>query len=143
MNRYNKLYSRRILFVCRENSFRSQIAEAFTRIHGKSNIEVYSAGSHPSGVINSKAFEVMQEVGYDLRTHRSKSLKEIPDIGYEIVITIGCLDECPSVKAIIREDWNIPDPKGLSTEELRSVRDIIEDKVKELIYEIECDMWNI
>lgn len=137
MKKYKRLAKRRVLFVCRENSFRSQIAEAFSHVYGRGNIEVYSAGSHPSGIVNPEAIEIMKEVGYDLSTHKSKSLNDIPDIEYDVVITMGCGDECPFVNAKIRKDWNIPDPKGVSKEGLQSIRDIIEARVKELIYEIE------
>jgi arsenate reductase len=122
---------KRLLFVCVENSNRSQMAEAFARIHGRETIEAYSAGSRPSGKINPKAVESMREVGYDLSKHQSKSLSEIPDIEYDFVATMGCGDECPFVRAKQREDWNIPDPKEMSPDEFRRVRDMIEMRVKE------------
>lgn len=98
------------MFVCVENSCRSQIAEAFTRIHGGDRIEAFSAGSRPSGVVNPKAIDTMHEVGYDLSTHQSKSLDQIPDLTYDFVATMGCGDECPLIRAKRREDWQIPDP---------------------------------
>lgn len=122
-----------ILFVCIENSCRSQIAEAFAKIYGKGHIEAYSAGSCPSGTINPKAIDSMLEVGYDLSKHRSKSLNDIPDAEYDIVVTMGCGEECPVVKAKRHEDWNIPDPKEMTPEKFRTVRDLIEIKVKDLI----------
>jgi arsenate reductase (thioredoxin) len=124
---------KRLLFVCVENSNRSQMAEAFARIHGRETIEAYSAGSRPSGKINPKAVESMREVGYDLSKHQSKSLSEIPDIEYDFVATMGCGDECPFVRAKEREDWNIPDPKNLPPDEFRRVRDMIEKRVKALL----------
>jgi arsenate reductase len=124
---------KRLLFVCVENSNRSQMAEAFARIHGRETIEAYSAGSRPSGKINPKAVESMREVGYDLSKHQSKSLSEIPDIEYDFVATMGCGDECPFVRTKQREDWNIPDPKNLPPDEFRRVRDMIEKRVKELL----------
>ena len=122
-----------ILFVCVENSCRSQIAEAFARVHGREAIEIYSAGSRPSGKVNPKAIESMHEVDYDLSRHQSKSLQEIPNVEYDFAITMGCGDECPFVIAKHREDWKIPDPKEMGFEEFRSVRDLIESKVKELL----------
>ncbi|MBL8152419.1 MAG: arsenate reductase ArsC [Blastocatellia bacterium] len=122
-----------LLFVCVENSCRSQIAEAFANIHGKDLIEAFSAGSRPSGQVNPKAIATMQELGYNLTEHSSKSLTEIPKIEYEYAITMGCGDECPFVDAKNREDWNIPDPKAMSMEDFRQIRDLIETKVKELI----------
>ena len=124
---------KRLLFVCVENSNRSQMAEAFARIHGGDKVEAYSAGSRPSGKINPKAIAAMKEIGYDLSTHRSKSLSEISDIEFDFVATIGCGDECPFVRAKRREDWDIPDPKDLPPDKFRAVRDLIENKVKEIL----------
>ncbi|MCK5640510.1 MAG: arsenate reductase ArsC, partial [Gammaproteobacteria bacterium] len=125
-----------ILFVCVENSCRSQLAEALTRMHGKGIIEAYSSGSKPSGIVNPKAIASMQELGYDLSAHGSKSLDEIPDVEYEYAITMGCGDECPMVRAKHRDDWGIPDPKHMDADEFRNVRDIIEQKVLALIAEL-------
>jgi protein-tyrosine-phosphatase len=129
---------RRILFVCVENSNRSQIAEAFARIHGGNDVEVYSAGSRPSGQINPRAIESMRELGYDLTQQRSKSLAEIPDVQYDFVATMGCGDECPFVRARVHIDWDIPDPKNLPPDEYRAVRDLIERKVTALLTELSC-----
>ncbi|HVG17781.1 MAG TPA: arsenate reductase ArsC [Blastocatellia bacterium] len=127
---------KRVLFVCVENSCRSQIAEAFARIHGAGKIEAYSAGSRPSGRVNPKAVATMRELGYDLDRHASKSLAEIPDVEYDRAITMGCGDECPFVRAKRREDWAVPDPKELPPDEFRGVRDLIERKVKTLLAEL-------
>ena len=122
-----------ILFVCVENSCRSQMAEAFARIHGKDIVRVYSSGSKPSGIVNPKAIASMKEINYDLSTHKSISLDEIPQIEYDYAITMGCGDECPMVKTKHREDWGIADPKNMSFDEFSKVRNIIEDKVKDLL----------
>jgi protein-tyrosine-phosphatase len=123
-----------VLFVCIENSNRSQMAEAFAHMHGAGNVEAYSAGSRPSGHVNPKAVEAMRELGYDLTQHGSKSLADIPAIEYDTVVAMGCGDEgCPLVRAKRREDWNIPDPKELPPDRFREIRDLIEQKVKELL----------
>ncbi|MCS7013129.1 MAG: arsenate reductase ArsC [Chloroherpetonaceae bacterium] len=127
---------KKVLFVCVENSNRSQMAEAFAKIHGGGKVEAFSAGSHPSGKVNPKAIEAMKELGYDLTTHTSKSLNEIPDVEYDFVATMGCGDDCPFVRAKIREDWAIPDPKHLEPDEFRKVRNLIEEKVKEMLKRI-------
>lgn len=90
---------KKVLFVCVENSCRSQMAEAFAKIHGKDILEGYSAGSKASGKVNEKAIKSMKEVAYDLVAHKSKSLNDIPDVEYDFAITMGCGDECPYVKA--------------------------------------------
>lgn len=126
---------KRVLFVCVENSNRSQMAEAFARIHGGEAIEALSAGSAPSGRINPKAVRFMAELGYDLSTHASKSLD---DIGgeFDAVITMGCGDNCPWVPAKRREDWGLPDPKHMDDAGYRAVRDEISARVKQLIAEL-------
>jgi arsenate reductase (thioredoxin) len=124
---------KRLLFVCVENSCRSQIAEAFARIHGCDEIEAYSAGSRPSGQVNARAIESMRQIGYDLTEHQSKSLTDIPDVEYDFVATMGCGDECPFVRAKRREEWHISDPKNLPPDQFREIRDLIEQKVKDVL----------
>ena len=124
---------KKLLFVCVENSNRSQMAEAFARIHDDDLVEAFSAGSRPSGTISPRAVSAMRELGYDLMTHSSKSLLDIPDVEYDFVATMGCGDECPFVRAKRREDWAIPDPKHMDERHFRAVRDQIEDKIKTLI----------
>jgi arsenate reductase (thioredoxin) len=125
----------RILFVCIENAGRSQMAEAFARMQGGDEIEPYSAGSLPSETINPNAVSVMKELGYDLSAHRSKSLDEIPDMEYDTVVTMGCGDECPFIRAKRHVDWNIPDPKGKDVDAVREIRDLIEARVRDLLRE--------
>ena len=127
---------KKLLFVCVENSCRSQIAEAFARLLGGDRVEAYSAGSRPSGVVNPKAIASMKEIGYDLSSHNSKSLDELPDIDWDFVATMGCGDECPFIRAKLREDWQIPDPKNMSPDEFRNVREVIREKVESLLAEI-------
>jgi arsenate reductase (thioredoxin) len=124
---------KRVLFVCVENSNRSQMAEAFARIHAPAGVEAHSAGSRPSGRVNPRAVEFMAERGYDLTAHRSKSTDEYAGIDVEVAVTMGCGDECPRVLAKRREEWQIPDPKDLPAEEYRRIRDLIESKVKDLL----------
>jgi arsenate reductase len=124
---------KRVLFVCIENSNRSQMAEAFARLEGGATVEAYSAGSRPSGRVNPRAVEFMREVGCDLTMHTSKGLDAIPPGQYDAVVTMGCGDACPQVKARRREDWSIPDPKHLPPAEFRDVRDSIREKVRELL----------
>ncbi len=127
---------KRVLFVCVENANRSQMAEAFARMLGGKSVEVYSAGSRPSGKVNPKAIEAMREIGYDLMSHESKSLDDLPDIAFDYVATMGCGDACPMVKAERRADWSIPDPKHLPADEFRAVRDSIRDQVRDMLNEL-------
>ena len=124
---------KRVIFVCVENSNRSQMAKAFARIHGAGKVEAHSAGSRPSGRVNPKAIEAMKEVGYDLTTHTSKGLDGFNGQEFDAAVTMGCGDECPLVLARRRLDWRIPDPREMPPEWFREVRDMIEAKVKELL----------
>ena len=123
---------KRVLFVCIENAGRSQMAEALMRLRAGNAIEPHSAGSKPSGKINLDAITVMKEMDYDLAAHKSKSLQEIPAHEYDAVVTMGCGDACPFVRAKRRFDWDIPDPKGQSIEKVRQIRDLIVSKIEEL-----------
>ncbi|WP_374249542.1 arsenate reductase ArsC [Thermomonas sp.] len=122
----------RVLFVCVENSNRSQMAEAFARLRGGGRVEAVSAGSRPSGQINPKAVRCMAELGYDLSGHASKSLADIEG-AFDAVITMGCGDACPWVPAARREDWALPDPRALDDTGYRAVRDEIDARVQRLL----------
>lgn len=126
--------SSRVLFVCVENANRSQIAEAFARLHGAAGVEPFSAGSRPAREVSPRAVESMREVGVDLSGKKPTSLAEIPASEYDVVVSMGCGDEgCPLVRGRRHEQWDIPDPKAMPLEEYRTVRDQIERKVKELL----------
>ena len=128
---------KRVVFVCVENSNRSQMAQAFaTRLGG---VEAYSAGSRPSGRVNPKAIEAMRELGYDLTAHASKSLAELPQVTFDAAVTMGCGDSCPNLQAKRRSDWAIPDPRDMSPEEFREVRDLIGRKVAELLKDLQAE----
>jgi arsenate reductase (thioredoxin) len=128
---------KKVLFVCVENSNRSQISEAFARIHGGNSIEAYSAGSKPSGKINPKAVASMKELKYDLSSHHSKSLDEVKQFApFNAVVTMGCGDACPWMPSERFIDWEIPDPKEMNEEDFRKVRDLIEEKVSRLVQEL-------
>jgi protein-tyrosine-phosphatase len=128
---------KKILFVCIENSNRSQMSQAFAMIHGQNKIEAYSAGSKPSGIINPKAIAAMKELDYDLSTHHSKSLEEVKAFApFDAVVTMGCGDACPWMPAKKFIDWQIPDPRNMNEDDFRKVRDEIAQKVKELVEEL-------
>ncbi|MCD5407291.1 MAG: arsenate reductase ArsC [Desulfotomaculum sp.] len=127
---------KRVLFICVQNSCRSQIAEAFVHIHGKGVLEATSAGSEPTAKVNQQAVATMQEINYDLSQHYPKSLQEISTNNYDIAITMGCGDRCPFVNVPQRQDWGIVDPKNFEAEKFRAVRKLIEKKVLKLIEEI-------
>jgi arsenate reductase len=129
---------KKVLFVCVENSNRSQMAEAFARMHGEGRVEAASAGSKPSGRVNPKAVAAMKELGYDLTAHASKGLDDFNGRNIDVAVTMGCGDECPLVKAGQRVDWKIPDPRDMTDAQFRDVRDLIERKVKDLLATLEA-----
>ena len=128
---------KKLLFVCVENSNRSQMSQAFAKILGGENVEAYSAGSKPSGIVNAKAIAAMKELGSDRTTHDSKSLKEIEQFApFDAVVTMGCGDACPWMPAKKFIDWQIPDPKHMEPVAFNEIRDFIKTKVGELLAEI-------
>jgi protein-tyrosine-phosphatase len=126
----------RILFLSTENSARSQMAEAFARIHGDGMVEAFSAGDQPSGRIHPRAILFMDEKDYDLSSHVSRSLDDLPPGEYAAVITLGRASLGATLQARIHENWDVDDPKYLSPAEFRAVRDLIERKVKDLLARI-------
>ena len=124
---------KRLLFVCVENSNRSQMAEAFARVHGSNSVAALSAGSRPSGQINPRAIAFMAERGIDLSSQHSKSLADVGDEPFAAIVTMGCGDACPWLPADRREDWALPDPKLLDDDGFRRVRDEIEQRVLALL----------
>ncbi len=122
----------RVVFVCVENSCRSQMAEALARLRHADVLEAHSSGSRPSGVVNPKAIASLRALDYDLAQHRSKPLDALPQVEWDWAITMGCGDECPNLRARQRADWGIPDPKHLDPREFDAVRDQIAARVDEL-----------
>ncbi|MDD5408737.1 MAG: arsenate reductase ArsC [Candidatus Omnitrophica bacterium] len=127
---------KKVLFVCIENSCRSQMAEGFANALGALKLESYSAGSRPGGKVNSDAIKVMQEIGIDISAAKSKGFNDLSVKEFDYVVTMGCKDICPFVPAKEHIDWQIEDPKGKGEEFFRKIRDMIKEKVESLIREI-------
>ena len=121
-----------VLVVCVANSCRSQMAEAIARSLAGNRWDIWSAGSQPNGRIHPVAIGLMREIGLHLGAHRSKGLEDVPQREWDIVVTMGCGDACPSVKARRRVDWQIPDPVGLPVERARPIREQITQQVRDL-----------
>jgi len=135
---------KKLLFVCVENSNRSQMSQAFATMYGGDKVEAYSAGSKPSGIVNPKAIASMKELGYDLSKHDSKSLDEVKAYApFDTVVTMGCGDACPWMPAKKFVDWTIPDPKHMEPAEFNKVRDFISEQVKQLLKELKIPVKNI
>jgi len=127
---------KKILFVCVENSCRSQMAEGFAKALGGVKLEAYSAGSNPSGKVNPEAIKVMRQIGIDISTAKSKGFNELAVKEFDYVVTMGCKDICPFVPAKKHIDWEIEDPKGKGEEFFRKTRDQIKEKIESLIREV-------
>ena len=126
----------RLAFICVENSNRSQMAEAFARAIGGAAVEAFSAGSRPGGTVNPKAVESMRRVGYDLAGHATKGVADIDQLEFDVVVTMGCGDACPTLRAARHIDWRIPDPRDLPPEQFDRVRDLIGQNVRALVSEL-------
>lgn len=123
---------KKVAFVCVHNSCRSQMAEAWSKHLGSDILEVYSAGTEKYHEVKPKAVQVMEEVGIDMSQHYPKLLSDIPE-EIDILITMGCGVACPFVPCKHEEDWGLEDPSGGPIEGFRNTRDIIKDKVMDLI----------
>jgi len=130
-----------ILFVCVENAGRSQMAEAFFRKFTENRFNVISAGTSPSKELNPIVVQVMKEIGIDMNSQNPKMLSESMISNSFKTVNMGCMDKesCPGlfVKDVI--DWNIPDPKEKTIEQIREIRDQIKFEVLNLITTINDD----
>jgi len=122
-----------VLFVCVHNAGRSQMAAGFLRDLSGGSIDVLSAGSMPGDQINPVAVEAMAEVGIDIAGEQPKKLSTDAVQASDVVITMGCGDECPYVPGKRYEDWELTDPAGRGIETVREVRDEISTRVRALI----------
>ncbi|NLK98321.1 MAG: arsenate reductase ArsC [Epulopiscium sp.] len=126
---------KKVAFICVHNSCRSQMAEAWAKKLGSDVLEVYSAGTEEYPEVKPLAVKVMEEVGIDMSSHYPKLLRDIPgEVDY--LITMGCNVECPYIPCSYREDWGLEDPSGGPIEAYREARELIKDKVEDLIKKI-------
>jgi arsenate reductase len=125
---------KKILFACRENACRSQIAGAFAQHLAGDKFEVISGGSSPAGKINPLMVEAMSEKELDMAFRKPQSIEKAVAEGQpDFIITMGCGEECAFIPGVKREDWNLPDPSGKPIDFMRKIRDEIEKKVVRLI----------
>ena len=138
MRNNNNQDNKTVLFVCVENAGRSQIAEGFFNKYAPKGFKVQSAGTKPVSRINQIVVEAMREVGIDITAQKSKELSDEMIRNSNHIVNMGCMDKsfCPTLFLPKVIEWNLPDPKGKSIEEVREIRDEIEKRVKELVAEI-------
>lgn len=126
---------KKVAFVCVHNSYRSQMAEGWAKKLGSDVLEAYSAGTEKYPEVKPLAVQVMEEAGVDMSDHHPKLLSDIP-AEVDILITMGCNVECPYVPCQHIEDWGLSDPSGGPIEDYRKTRDIIKEKVEDLIQRV-------
>ncbi len=122
-----------VLFVCTHNAGRSQIAQALFERHGPDDIRAESAGSDPARQVWPAVVEVMEEIGIDLSGRNPKRLSVEMQLHADWAVTMGCGDACPYVPTTV-DDWAIPDPAGRPNEEVREIRDMIGERIQELVH---------
>ena len=123
----------KVLFVCTHNAGRSQMAAALLDHEAAGRVRVTSAGSQPADQLNPAVVQAMAEVGLDISREFPKPLTVDKVQAADVVVTMGCGDACPFYPGKRYEDWDLPDPAGLSVEEVRTIRDDIERRVKVLL----------
>ncbi|MDX6456383.1 MAG: hypothetical protein QOE55_80 [Acidobacteriaceae bacterium] len=125
---------RTFIFACVHNAGRSQISAAlFNRLVDPKLARAISAGTHPADQVHPVVVEAMREVGLDLSTANPQKLTAELAQDAEMLITMGCGDECPYVPGLRRDDWPLPDPKGQDIESVRQIRDEIKRRVLQLL----------
>jgi len=127
-----------VLFVCVHNAGRSQMAAGYLQHLAGDRIEVLSAGSQPADQVNPSAVEAMAEEGIDIATEQPKLLTDSAVKAADIVVTMGCGDECPFYPGKRYEDWVLDDPAGLGVDAVRPIRDEIRQRVERMIAEIDA-----
>ena len=122
-----------VLFVCTHNAGRSQMAAALLDHQAAGRVRVTSAGSQPAGQLNPAVVQAMAEIGLDISREFPKPLTTEKVQAADVVITMGCGDACPIYPGKRYEDWDLPDPAGLSIDAVRPIRDAIRYRVKILL----------
>ena len=122
-----------VLFVCVHNAGRSQMAAAFLEAMAGDRLQVRSAGTQPISEIHPAVVETMRDAGIDLAGKVPARLEDDAVRAADVVVTMGCGDECPFYPGKRYEDWDVPDPSGRSTDEVRAIRDDIRRRVEGLL----------
>jgi arsenate reductase len=127
----------RVLFVCLHNAGRSQMSETLFRRAAAGRHEARSAGTTPAERPHPEVVEAMAEVGIDIAARRPRKLSEEDTEWADVVVTMGCGDECPYIPGRRYVDWDLPDPKGRPVEAVRATREEIERRVRDLVLELD------
>jgi protein-tyrosine-phosphatase len=125
-----------VLFVCLHNAGRSQMSAALFERAAEGRHEAASAGTQPAERVHPEVVAAMSELGIDVSGHRPRRLTDELAREADVVVTMGCGDECPYIPGKRYLDWDLPDPKGRSLEEVRAIRDEIALRVERLASEL-------
>lgn len=123
----------RVVFLCVHNAGRSQMAAGWARHLGGDAVEVFSGGSDPASEVNPAAVEAMAEAGVDITANQPQRWTDEIVAAADVVITMGCGDECPLFPGVRYEDWPLPDPAGQGVDAVRPIRDDIKARVEGLL----------
>jgi protein-tyrosine-phosphatase len=126
----------KVLFLCVHNAGRSQMAAALLSRRAGAKVIVHSAGSAPGEVLNPAVVTAMAEVGIDISSERPKKLTDAMAQDADVIVTMGCGDACPVYPGKRYMDWDLPDPAGKPIEDVRPIRDEINDRVETLLTEL-------
>jgi len=126
----------KVLFLCVHNAGRSQMAAALLSRRAGAKVIVHSAGSAPGEVLNPAVVTAMAEVGIDISSERPKKLTDAMAQDADVIVTMGCGDACPVYPGKRYMDWDLPDPAGKTIEDVRPIRDEINDRVETLLTEL-------
>jgi len=127
----------RVLFVCLHNAGRSQMSRALFERAAQGRHEADSAGTTPGERVHPEVIKAMDELGIDVSGRVPQPLTDELAQWADVVVTMGCGDECPYIPGKRYLDWDLPDPKGRPLEEVRATRDEIERRVRELVAELD------
>lgn len=122
-----------VLFVCVHNAGRSQMAAGLLERVGRDRVRVRSAGTEPAEEVHPRVVEAMREVGIDVSARQPHRLEDHEVREADVVVTMGCGDECPFYPGKRYEEWDLPDPAGKPLDEVRAIRDEIERRVRGLL----------
>jgi arsenate reductase (thioredoxin) len=127
-----------VLFVCLHNAGRSQMSQALFAITANGRHQAKSAGTRPGERVHSQVVEAMRELGVDVSDRKPRALDMELAQWADVVVTMGCGDQCPYIPGKTYLDWGLPDPKDLASEQVRGIRDDIENRVKELVAKLDA-----
>ena len=128
----------KVLFVCKQNAGRSQMSDALFQRAANGRFESRSAGTRPAGHVHPVVADAMREIGIDISSNRPQKLTNDLSEWADVVVTMGCGDECPYIPGKRYIDWDLTDPADRSLAEVRAIRDDINARISDLVRELDA-----